>query len=409
MLTKIAWKSLCNRRLTALLTMMSVFIGVFTVISVTHIREQAKSSFHSTISEVDLIVGARTSPTHLLLYSIFRIGDAAHNIHHGTYERIASQPDVAWTIPIALGDSHRGYRVIGTNPDYFQHYHYGEHQPLRFNAGGTLQQPFDVVIGAAIARSLGYTLGQKIILSHGVGHTSFSQHTENPFTVVGILAATGTPVDQSLHVLLSGIDAIHSNGEHSHNEHDKEEEISTSITAVLIGLKSKMATFKVQREINDYAKEPLTAILPGVAMTQLWQTMSALENVLRLIAVLVLIASMLGLGAVLMASIAERRREIAVMRALGASSTFIFLCVQIEAIFIVVSGTALALLSLQLGLPMLKSALAQHYGLFIHTGIMNISTLKIVMGVLITTIVIAWIPSWSAYRESLHNGLQQRF
>src|SRR5262245_43687509 len=121
MIVSLAWKSLRNRRATAALTVASIALAVALLLAVERIREQTREGFASTVSGIDLIVGARTSPVHLLLFSVFRIGDATNNVRFDTYRTIAGWPEVAWTIPLSLGDSHRGYRVVGTTGDYFEH------------------------------------------------------------------------------------------------------------------------------------------------------------------------------------------------------------------------------------------------------------------------------------------------
>ena len=127
---KLAWKSLMNRKATAILTIMTVAISVVLLLGVERIRTQAKDSFANTISGTDLIVGGRSGQVNLLLYSVFRIGNATNNIDWKSYQEFAHHRAVDWAIPISLGDSHKGFRVMGTNHSYFEHYKYGSKQPL---------------------------------------------------------------------------------------------------------------------------------------------------------------------------------------------------------------------------------------------------------------------------------------
>ena len=117
MFFRLAYKSLLDRKGSVLLTLLAISVSIFVLLGIEHIRHQAKESFGNTVSGTDLIVGARTGNLNLLLYSVFRIGNATNNIRWETYEEIASNPSVEWTIPISLGDSHRGYRVMGTSAD----------------------------------------------------------------------------------------------------------------------------------------------------------------------------------------------------------------------------------------------------------------------------------------------------
>ena len=205
----LASRSLYNRRGTAFLTVASIAISVALLLGVEKIRTEARSSFASTISATDLIVGARSGDINLLLYSVFRIGNATNNISWESYEDITSRPEVAWAIPISLGDSHRGFRVMGTTRDYFEHYRFARDRRLEMADGKPFAAVFDTVLGANVAEELGYRVGDPIVVAHGAGATSFMEHDDKPFKVVGILARTGTPVDRTVHVSLEGIEAIH--------------------------------------------------------------------------------------------------------------------------------------------------------------------------------------------------------
>ncbi len=157
----LALKSLLNRRFTALLTLLSIALSVALLLGVERVRSETRASFSSTISGTDLIVGARSGPVQLLLYSVFRIGNATNNISWQSYQDIAAHPKVAWTVPISLGDSHRGFRVLGTTPGYFDHYRYARDRRLEFAAGARFDDLFDAVLGAEVADALGYRTGRR--------------------------------------------------------------------------------------------------------------------------------------------------------------------------------------------------------------------------------------------------------
>ncbi|MDP1550342.1 MAG: ABC transporter permease [Nitrosomonas sp.] len=417
MFAKVAWHSLQNRRYTAILTIISVAISTFVLLGVEHIRHEAKESFSKTVSGVDLIVGARTSQLNLLLYSVFHIGNPTNNISWQSYRELADDPKVAWTIPISLGDSHQGYRVMGTTDDFFMRFGFGKNTALSFSEGEAFSQLFDVVLGAEVAKKLNYRVGDPILLAHGLGRISFSMHDDKPFSVKGILRPTGTPADQTLYISLQGMEAIHldwRDGVKIPGKKVSDSDIEAldltpkSITAFMIGLQSKMAIFSVQRHINQYPKEPLLAILPGITLTELWQMMNSMENTLRLISILVLFSSLLGLSTMLLSSIRERQREIAVMRAIGASPLFVFLIIQIEALMITLVGIIVAIVILAIGILLIQSTLAENYGIFINHFSINNQTLGIVGIIILSTFILGLIPSLSAYRMSLHHGLVER-
>ena len=413
MYLRLACKSLLNRKGSVLLTLMAITVSVVVLLGIEHIRHQAKNNFSKTVSGVDLIVGAKTSNINLLLYSVFRIGNATNNIRWDSYKEIVSDPRVSWAIPISLGDSHRGYRVMGTTIEYFKHFSYGRQKKLDFLNGREFQEVFDVVLGFEVAKKLGYSIGDKLVLAHGLANTSFSLHDDKPFQVVGILTPTGTPVDQTLHVSLQGIEAIHLDWKHgvkktgntmSEKSIDNLDLTPKNITAFMVGLKSKITTFRVQRNINNYPQEPLLAILPGVALTELWQMMSVMENTLRLVSALVLIAALLGLSAMLLASMRERDREIAIMRTIGASPWFLFFLIEAEAILITVMASVLGTLTLFLSLTALEDYLISRFGLYISTNVFLESNLALIAIILISSVVIGAIPAIAAYSKALQKS-----
>ena len=401
MLLELAWRSLWNRRGSVLLTLLSITLSVFTVIGVEHIRSQARESFSRTISGVDLVVGARTSQLNLLLYSVFRIGNASNGVSWPTYAALAADKRVAWSIPLSLGDSHRGYRVLGTTSDYFTHFRYGAQTPLELREGQVFGEGNEVVLGATVAARLGYQLGDELVLAHGLGEVSFSNHDDAPFTVTGILAATGTPVDQTLHISLHSMEAIHASLQNA-TAHTEPE----SITAFLVGLKSRAAVFGLQREINDLAAEPLTAILPGVALAELWSTMAAAEAVLSAISALVLLASLLGMATLLLSSMKERTREIALYRAVGAHASTILLLIELECLLITCMGMAAGFLLVWAGLLAGQDWLSEHYGLVINTFPLNGTIATYLAVILVGAVVLAGIPGVTAYRSSLAGKLR---
>ena len=156
---RLALQSLRNRALTASLTVLAIAFSVMLLLGVEKVRTGARQSFADTISGTDLIVGARSGSIQLLLYSVFRIGNATNNVTWKSYEDIAKRPEVAWIVPLSLGDSHHGFRVLGTTADYFQRYKYRHGQSLTFASGGPFKDLFDAVIGADVATALGYKVG----------------------------------------------------------------------------------------------------------------------------------------------------------------------------------------------------------------------------------------------------------
>lgn len=413
-LLKLTWRSLWNRRISVLLTLLSIAISISLLLGVEYIRKEAKSSFLNTISGTDLVVGARSGQVQLLLYSVFRIGNATNNISWDTYQHYVNHKRVSWTIPISLGDSHKGYRVLGTNQDYFKHYRYANKQSLSFAQGKPFATVYDAVLGAEVAKQLGYELGTSITLAHGAGETSFSEHKNKPFTVVGILKPTGTPIDRTVHVALEGIEAIHidwksgapvAGFEISASKAARMDLEPETITAFLVGLKTRSATFRLQREINEYPQEPLLAVVPGIALAELWQSIGQFETVLRIITVFVLIAGLLGMLTTLLSTLNERRREMAILRAVGAYPVHIMFLFLLEALLIVVLGCALGCLLVFFGVQLAQPWVTNEYGLHLNSWIPDWSDGLLLLLITLLAVIFSALPALIAYRRTLQDGL----
>ncbi|WPD14861.1 ABC transporter permease [Vibrio parahaemolyticus] len=413
---KLAWKSLMNRKATAVLTIMTVAISVILLLGVERIRTQAKDSFANTISGTDLIVGGRSGQVNLLLYSVFRIGNATNNIDWKSYQEFSQHRAVDWAIPISLGDSHKGFRVMGTNHSYFEHYKYGSKQPLTFSKGKEFNGLFETVLGSDVAKQLGYQIGSEIIIAHGISDIGFSRHDKLPFKVVGILAPTGTPVDKTVHVSLEAIEAIHVGWESGARlgptpdakvlqERDFQPK---QITAMLVGLKSRIQTFALQRQINNYPKEPLSAIMPGVALHELWGMMSVAEQALMAVSGFVVIAGLLGMLSSLLTSLQERRREMAILRAMGARPRHVFSLLISEASLLTAAGIVTGVLGLYAILALLQPLIQQHYGINLTLSTLSAYEWMLLSFVQCAGIVIGFIPAFRAYRQSLSDGMTIR-
>lgn len=414
---RLALKSVLNRRLTALLTLLSIALSVMLLLGVERVRYEARLSFANTISGTDLVVGARGGAIQLLLYSVFRIGDATNNISWQSYREIAAHPRVKWTIPLSLGDSHRGYRVLGTNQDYFKHYRFARDRGLEFAAGKPFTELYDAVLGAEVAQALNYQLGQEIVVAHGGGDVSFAVHKDKPFQVVGVLKRTGTPVDRTVHVSLEAIEAIHVGwiggmpipGLALPADRAAQADLTPkAITAFLVGLQSKVSTFHVQRFINEFRQEPLLAILPGVALQELWDLMHVAEQALLVVSGFVVLVGLTGLATVLLTSLNERRREMAILRAIGARPGHVFGLIMGEALFITLCGILVGVALLYILLLLLQPFVEARFGLFIALGGPSSYELLLLGVVLMVGFLISAIPSYQAYRYSLADGMTVR-
>ncbi|MBB91452.1 MAG: peptide ABC transporter permease [Magnetovibrio sp.] len=410
----LAVKSLLNRRATVGLTLLALAVSVMLVLGVEKLRTEAKASFAATISGTDLIVGARSGSVQLLLYAVFRIGNATNNISWQSYQEIAARPDVAWTVPLSLGDSHRGFRVLGTTGDYFRHYRYARKKSLAFSVGGPFTDLFDAVLGAEVARALGYKLGDPLVVAHGLGAQGFSNHKDKPFRVAGILARTGTPVDRTVHVSLQAIEAIHVDWKSgapvpgmrvTADQVRRMDLTPRAITAVLVGAKSRFAAFSLQRAINEYRAEPLLAVLPGVALQELWDLMGTAEAALAAISVAVVAAGLLGMMIMMLAGLNERRREMAILRSVGARPLHLFALLVSEAAVLTTAGAAAGLGLFYAALAAFRPVLDSRFGLFLEISAPTAHDLAILGAVVLAGVLAGAVPALGAYRQSLADGM----
>jgi putative ABC transport system permease protein len=414
---RLALKSVWNRRLTAVLLITSIALSVTLLLGVERLRTQAKDSFTRTLSGTDLVVGARSSPISLMLYAVFGLGDATHNISWAAYRHFSEHPRVAWTIPMSLGDSHRGYRVLATDANYFEHYRYGRQRALTLVEGKTFNGVYEAVLGAEVAERLGYRPGQQIVVAHGAGEVSFAQHKDKPFRVTGILDRTGTVVDRTVHIPLAGMEAIHLDWQggapipwlHLSAERTLRMDLTPkNITAFLVGLKSKAATFRLQREISDYEAEPLLATLPGVALSQLWDLVGVAEGALLLVAGFVVLVGLAGLVTAHVTALEARRREMAILRALGARPGQIFGLMVGEAVLLTLAGATIGLLVLQ-GLFFLAANWVEgRFGLALVAGWPTLEEWMLAGAVIVCGAIAGLVPAWRAYRFSVADGVTIR-
>jgi len=432
----LAIKSAWNRKFTLSLMLLSISLSVILLLGVERLRNQARESFSLSISGTDLIVGARTSPIELLLYAVFHIGEASHTMSWDSFDALSKRPDVAWAVPLSLGDSHRGYSVVGTNASYFQHFQYGDKQNLQFWQGSPWGSLFDAVVGSEAAAKLGLDIGSEIILNHGESHhdhqdkheheddkansdalSTLTLHSDKPFKVVGILKATGTPVDQTIHIGLEAMTAIHLNwqggapmpGFNIPSEYIRKFDLRPKhITAVLVGLKQRNDALRLQREINASTTEALIAVLPSIALDELWSLLAVGEKVLRITSVMVVLVSLFGLVATILASLNERRRELAILRSVGAGPWTLFFLLLFESAIVTGLAIVFGVSELNLISAGINPFMMDTWGLKLPVRLPNMAELHLCLALWSAGLIAGIVPSIRAYRLSLADGLSPK-
>lgn len=424
-LLALAARSAWNRRGTLALVVLSIALATALLLTLERLRTDIRASFSQAVSGTDLVVGGRTGPVQLMLYAVFHVGGATNNIKIESVRAIAAHRAVAWVVPLALGDSHRGFPVLGTTPDYFKRFRYGEQQALALKDGrafsGTLDGLYESVLGAEVAERLGYRLGARITLAHGLQAQEgalANDHGDKPFTVVGVLARTGTPVDRSVHIGLGAIEAIHLDwaggaplpgGVRIPADAARKFDLEPKqVTAALVGLKNRVAVFNVQRFVNQYEAEPLLAVLPGVALDELWAAVGLGERALQVLSALVALVSLAGLVAVVLAGLNERRRELAVLRAVGAGPRHVLGLLAAEGALVTFSGALLGVALAVLGVLLAGPGLQAQFGIGLQLGAPTVEQGGLFAAVLVAGMLASLVPGWRAYRLSLADGLSPR-
>ena len=412
----LAKKSLLNRKLSTSLTVFSMVLSLILLMTVERIKRAAQDGFTQSISGVDLVVGARSGPLQIILYSVFNIGQATQNVSIESYNQIKNRPEVEWTVPYSLGDGHKGFRVVATNEDFFKYYQFRSKEKIEMAEGAPFSGFFDVVIGADVARTLNYHIGSEVVVAHGVtSGPAIQEHDDKPFKVTGIMKPTGTPLDRALYISLEAMEAIHidwqSGSAPSAKTQIKAETLTKemlhpkAITSFFLRTKSRIEILRLQRWINEYQEEPLLAVIPGVVLGELWSSLSMVEKVLKGISFLVMVVGLISMLIALMTSLNERRREMAILRVLGAGLKSIVALIVFETFLL--SSTAIVIAcAVKIVLEWIWGPWVQsNYGLYLQAPLFSTNEVTYIAIMLLSSLVISLIPAVSAMRSALKDGL----
>lgn len=412
----LAVKSALARKLSLGITLLAITLASALLLAVERLRSDARQSFAQAITGVDLVVGSRSSGVQLVLHAVFHLGEPTGSVDWSSYRALADHPAVDWVVPLSLGDSHRGFAVLGTTVDYFARVRHGDAQPIAMASGRPFATVFEAVLGGEVARELGYRVGDRIVLSHGLaplGH----DHDDKPFTVVGVLGMTGTPIDRTVHVSLEAISAIHLDwaggaplpGFSIPAEYVGKFDLQPKeVSALLVGLRNRADVFRVQRQISAWTGEPLSAVMPGVALDELWRTLAMIERLLFAMSALVVVTGLSGLAATLLAGLGQRRRELAILRALGAGTREIFLMLVVEGLAVTLLGSIAGVGLLMAATSALAPVARESLGVVLSLRAPDLAEWLLLGSIVATGLLLSLVPGWRAWRMSLADGLIPR-
>lgn len=418
-LLNIAFQSLMNRKMTFILTIFSIAISITLFLGIERIRQGAKDGFSNTISKTDLIVGARGSTIQLLLYTVFHLGDATNNISWQTYEKIKKNPNVKWTIPISLGDSYHGYRIVATDYNLYEHYRFFGNKKIELENGKFPNDIFDVALGSEIANKENLKIGEHITLTHGISDgPGILNHKDKPFKIVSIFKQTGTPIDKAAFITLEGMEAIHIDWKEGipptpdkaiqSNQIKKDNIKISQITSFLVGAQNRISALSLQRNINNYKEEPVMAIIPGVTLGQLWQVVSYVETTLKIISAFVVAIGLIGTMIAIYTSLETRRREMSILRAIGASSKTILCLLIFESLIISFLGCAIGYIFCYGAIFITQPFILNKFGIQIPIFSLQLYEYYYLIIVILFSCGIGIIPALKAYKNSLSDGLSIR-
>ncbi|MFZ4405104.1 MAG: ABC transporter permease [Pseudobdellovibrionaceae bacterium] len=416
---KLALKSLKNRSTSAILTMLSISLSVTLLLAVERTKRAAEQGFTQAVSQVDLLVGARTGPLNLILYTVFNMGSASNNISWQSYQDIKNSPQVSWTIPYSLGDGHKGFRVVATDENFYEHYRFRGDQKIELESGGPALDVWDVVVGSEVNKKLKYKMGDPIVIAHGVTRSEGVQlHKDKPFKVVGIMKPTGTALDQSLYISLYGMEAIHIDWKNgaaptqatatAQNQLSKENIKVGSITAFFLRTNTRIETLGLQRTINNFSAEPLLAIIPGATLSDLWRGLSQIDTVLKIISLMVLMVGLAAMVSTILAGLNERRREMAILRSLGAGPKHLTTLLVFESSLLTTSAILVGVFLNITFFALLSDWLESQFGFYVVGDVFSKLEFFYLGLIWLSGTAVGLVPAIKASRSALKDGLAVR-
>ncbi len=406
---RLSWANLKVDSLSTALSIMLLAIGVGMVAFVLVISQQLNDRFNRDIRGIDMVVGAKGSPLQLILSAVYQIDNPTGNIPLSEAERLQKHPLVKYSIPLAYGDSYRGYRIVGTEEKYLKHY------DATFGDGSIWTTDFEAVVGSTVAQQLELSLGSHFHGTHGLEQEG-QAHEEMDYRVVGTLKPTGTVIDKLILTNISSVWHIHGEAnpteeEHAHHDHKHDtahhhelEEDTREITALLVKFKSPMGMMQLPRHIN--ANTTMQAALPAIEVNRLYELLGVGFTTLQIIGGIIMCIAAISVFISLLNSLKNRKYELALMRSLGASPSKLFAMVVLESLLICSMGYTAGIALGRLGQVMM-----QHFGeqqLQMGASLLTFSyqELMLLPITLFIGLIAALIPAVQAYRTDISNVLR---
>ena len=408
-------KSMRSRIIPTSLVTISLMASMVLLLSIERIQQGAEEGFNQSISGVDAIIGPRSSSIELVLYTVFHLGRPTNNITTKTVNDVKLRGDISWLVPIALGDSHKGFRVVATEPNYFEHIKYANGQPLVFSKGVAFAELSEAVLGSDVAEKLSYRVGSKIQITHGSVESVGSKHDDFSFVVTGILNKTGTPIDQAIFLDLKGYELLHlgwKSGKKIFNLDDinlsslpEDALIPKTVTAAFIGLKSKLTLFNFSKNIREYPKEAISAVIPGIALSELWSIVGLVDKGFQLLSWIIIAISLIAMVTLIIASLDNRKQEMTIYRANGASPKFLAMMVLCESLVIGLTAIVGAIILVTIVTYFATAQLNLALGISPTFKWISMGEITVFSFILLAGALSSLIPAVMVFRKNLHQTL----
>lgn len=394
-----AWRFLWARPLAAGLNLLLLTLGLASITFVLLVNHQIQRAFERDLAGIDVVVGAKGSPMQLILSGVFHIDTPTGNIPLAALQTLKAHPQVAKLIPISMGDSLDGFRIIGTTPDYIHHY------AAALAQGAIWQTSMQAVLGADVARQTGLTVGDSFVGSHGLGSGGHA-HGATPYRVVGVLARSGAVLDRLILTPTESVWQVHEADTALDAEDQKILEQEREVTLALIQYRSPLAAVTFPRFINTTTD--MQAAAPAIEISRLLSMIGVGTDVLRALAGVLLLTAGLSVFVALWSAVRERRADLALMRMLGASPGKLAGLLWCEAVWLALLAALLGVAAGQ-GLTALV-ALALDYEKSVTLASLSwpVELLMVPALALGVALVSALLPTWEAYRVSVLELLQSR-
>ena len=410
----IVYRNLRQRSLSSLLTIFSIMLGTGLVVAILILRQESEQAFNQTATGYELIVGPKGSSLQLTLSTVYNIGSPIQNMPLKTYELLKNDKRVKLAIPYVLGDNYKNYRIAGTVPEIFSAFEYKKGSKYKLQSGEIFKEDFEAVIGSDAAEMTGLKTGDFFTGSHGIeSYEGSEEHGENKFRISGILEKTFTPSDKVIFVSMNSVWKIHNHEseeaqKHSGSEIDSAEaDKNKTITSVFVSLRNPVYFDLLRRQINDNKFEGINAqaILPVFEIKQLFDIIGNINSILLVIAYLVIFTAAISILVSIYNSMNERRRDIAIMRSLGAGRLKIMKIILLEGLIISFTGGILGIIAGHTVVFAMKSRISKLAGIEITGLVYSKGEIYLLAGTVLLGAFASLIPAVKAYRSDAAKNL----